>query len=125
MRPCDTPNGSNSLQDLTSNKIYHLFGNRRFHKYKQFGRTSKSKDDNFFQGGEPCPSIGYFSNLRKRARGKPLAPTNHYLDKVHLDIVFGNTIIKLGYRYVILLIERATKYIRFYGVKSLVSKCII
>ena len=30
VRLCETPNGSDSLQDITSNKIYHLFSNRRF-----------------------------------------------------------------------------------------------
>ena len=120
MSPCDTTNGSESLQDLTSYKIYHLFGNLRFCNYEHFSRTSK--DAKFVQGGEPCLSIGEFSNLRKGARGKALAPTNHYLDKVHLEIIFGNTISKMGYRHAILLIDRATKYIWFYGVKSLVSK---
>ena len=109
MRPCDTPNGSDSLQDITSNKIYYMFGKPCFRKYEHFGCTSK--DAIFFQGGESCPSIDKFSNLRKRARGKSLAPTDHYLNKVHLDIVFGDTIRKLGYRYTILFIDRATKYI--------------
>ena len=121
--PCDTPNWFDSLQGIISNKIYHLFGNRRFRNYKHFVCTSK--DANFFQWGGLCPSIGEFYNLRKQALGKALAPTNHYLNKVHLYIIFGCIIIKLGYRYSILLINRATKYIWFYGVKSLVSECII
>ena len=53
---CDTPNGSDSLQDLTSDKIYHLFGNRRFRNYKHIRRVFK--DAKFVQGGEPCPSLG-------------------------------------------------------------------
>ena len=61
VRCCDTPNGSDSLQDLTSDKIYHLFGNRRFRNYEHFGRVSK--DAKFVQGGEPCPSLGKFANL--------------------------------------------------------------
>ena len=107
VRPCDTLNGSDSLQDITSDKIYHQFGKRRFRTYKHFVHTSK--DAKLIQGGEPCPSIVEFSNLRKRARGKYLAPTDHYLDKVHLDIIFGDTISNLGYRYDIHLIDRATK----------------
>ena len=67
VRCCDTPNESDSLQDLTSDKIYHLFGNRRFRNYEHFGRVSK--DAKFVQGGEPCPSLGEFANLRKRDRG--------------------------------------------------------
>ena len=123
VHPCDTPNEYESLQDITSDKIYHLFGNRRFRNYEHFGRTSN--DAKFAQGGELCTSIGKFSNLCKRACSKDLAPTNHYLYKVHLDIFFGDTTSNLGYRYAILLVDRSTKYIWFYSVKSLVSECII
>ena len=87
VRLCETPNGSDSLQDLTSKKIFHLFGNHCFHNYEHFCRTSK--DAKFVQGVEPCPSIGEFSNLCKGARGKSLTTTSHYLDKFHLDIFFG------------------------------------
>ena len=47
--PCDTPDGSESLQYLTSDKIYHLFDNCRFRNYEHFGRTSKVAK--FVQGG--------------------------------------------------------------------------
>ena len=123
VRPCDTPNGSDALQDLTSDKVYHLFGNRRFRQYEHFGRTTK--DAKFVQGGEPCPSIGEFATMNRRKRGKALSPSHHYLDKVHMDIAFGDTISKLGYRYGLLLVDHATKYMWFYGVRSLSSASVI
>ena len=123
VRPCDTPNASDSLQYLTSNKIYHLFGNRRFWNYEHFGKTSK--DAQFVRGGEPCPTIREVANICKRNHGKALPPIKHYLDKVHLDIVVGDTISKLGFRYAVLLIDHATKYLWFYGVRYLVSASII
>ena len=79
----------------------------------------------FVQGGEPCPSIGEFANLKKRKCGKILPPSPHFLDKVHLDIVYGDTISKLGFRYALLLVDCATKYIWLYGFKSLVSECLV
>ena len=100
-----------------------MFGNHSLRNYKHFGRTYK--DAKFVQGGEPCPSIGDFYNLHKRDRGKSLAPNDHYLDKAHLDIVLGNTIRNLVYHYAILITDLATKYIWFYGMKSLVYECII
>ena len=63
VRPCNTPNGSKSLQDLTSEKIYHLFGNRYFRNYEHYGQASK--DAKLVQGGEPCPTIGEFAKIRK------------------------------------------------------------
>ena len=123
VRPCDTPNGSDSLQDLTPDKIYHLFGSRRFRNYEHFSQVSK--DAKFVQGGDPCPSLGEFANLRKRKRGGPLPPSKRYLDKVHLDIVYGDTISKLGFRYALLLIDRATSYVWIYGMRSLLSACVV
>ena len=73
VRQCDTPNVSDSLQDLISDKIYHLFGNRRFRNYDNFGETSK--DTQFVRDGEPCPTIGEFANIRKYNHGKALPPT--------------------------------------------------
>ena len=42
-----------------------------------------------------------------------------------MDIIYGDFISKLGFRYGLLLIDRATKYIWFYGLKSLSSDNII
>ena len=72
VRPCDTPNASDALQDLTADKIYRLFGNRRFRNFETFGATSK--DSKYDKGGEPVTSLGEFANLRKSKRGKVLPP---------------------------------------------------
>ena len=122
---CNTPNPSRSdlLQDLTSTKIYHLFGNHHFCNYEHFGFTSK--DAKFVKGSKPCPSLGKFANLRKRDHGEAFPPSKRYLEKVHLDIVYGNSISKLGFRYALLLVNCATKYIWICGLKSLLSRCVI
>ena len=40
VRCYDNPNGSDSLQDFTSDKTYHIFGNRRFRNYEHLKRVS-------------------------------------------------------------------------------------
>ena len=113
------PNGSDSLQDLTSNKIYHLFSNRCFRNYEHFERISK--DAKFVQGGEPYPSLGEFANLRRRDRGTALPPSMRNLDKIHMDILYGDSKSKLGFRFALLLVGRATKYIWVYDLNNLLS----
>ena len=83
--PCDTPNESDSLQELTSNKIYHLFGNRWLRTYENFWHTFR--DAKFVKGGEPCPLLGKFANIHKQDHGKARPLSKRYLDKVPLDIV--------------------------------------
>ena len=58
-----------------------------------------------FRVAKPCPSLDEFTNLRKRDRGAALPPSKRYLDKVHMDIVYGNSISKLGFRFALLLID--------------------
>ena len=123
VRACDTPNESDTLQHLTSDQIYKLFGNRRFRDYESF--CSASKDCTFIKGGQPIPSIGEFATMRRRKRGKTRAPTPHYLDLVHMDIVYGDVISRLGYRFGLLLVDRATKYIWIFGLRHLTSANII
>ena len=49
-----------------------------------------------------------FANLRKRNCGKALPPSKHYLDKIHLDTLYGHSIRRLGFRFALLLIDHAT-----------------
>ena len=123
VRPCDTPNASDTVTTLTSDRIYRSMGNRRFRSYDRFGQVLQNAK--YINSGEPLQSLGEFANLKRRRRGKVLPPSKKYLDKVHMDIVYGDVISKLGFRYGLLLIDRATKYIWFYGLKSLSSDNII
>ena len=124
VRPCDTPNASDTVTTLTSaDRIYRSMGNRRFRSYDRFGQVLQNAK--YINSGEPLQSLGEFANLKRRRRGKVLPPSKKYLDKVHMDIVYGDFVSKLGFRYGLLLIDRATKYIWFYGLKSLSSDNII
>ena len=53
---------------------------------------------------------GICKPTKTRLRHSP-PPSKRYLDKVHMDIVYGDSISKLGFPFALLLIDRATKYI--------------
>lgn len=123
IRPCDTPNGSDTTRHLTADKIYRLFGHRRFRNYQNF--CLAAKDSKFINGGEPVPSLGEFATIPKRARGAPLPRPRRALERVHIDIVFGDGLGRLGYRYALVLVDRATRYIWVLGLKSLHADALI
>ena len=126
VRPCNTPNGSDIDAELTQDIIYKHMGCRRFKGKRVYQTFAKVWENaSFTDGGKPIQSIGEFSTLNKRKRGQMLPPSKKYLDKVCMDIVYDDVISKLGFCYALVLIDRATKYIWVYGLKSLTSPWII
>ncbi len=109
IQPCDTPNGSDSVRHFTADNIYSLFGNRRFRNYPFF--CSTTKDSKFINGGVPTPALGEYATIAKRKCGDPLPRPLQALAKVHIDIVFGDGLGRLGYRYALLFVDRATQYL--------------
>ena len=71
-------------------------------------------------------SLGSFATIPKAKRGAPLDRTSyHYLDAVHMDIAFGDCVSVGGYRYALILVDRATCYNWAFGLKTLSSECIL
>lgn len=123
IRPCDTPNGSDTTRHLTADQIYRLFGNRRFRNYSNF--CLAAKDSKFIKGGEPVPSLGEFATIPKCAKGLAIPRPTRALEKVHIDIAFGDGLGKLGFRYALIFVDRATRYIWVFGLKSLHADALI
>ena len=66
-----------------------------------------------------CP-LATTPNLRKSNRGKAIDGTKyHYLDKVHVDIGFGDTTAVGGERYCLVLVDRSTSYNWVFALKNL------
>ena len=63
--------------------------------------------------------------MAKRKKGKGITQFRKYLDKVHLDIVHGDCVSLRGFRYALLLVDAATHYTWFFGLKYLTASNII
>lgn len=84
-----------------------------------------AKDSKFINDGEPTPSLGEFATIAKQPKGAPLLTPTKYLQKVHLDIAFGDGLGWLGNRFALILVDQAIQYNWVIGVKSLHSHAII
>jgi len=118
VRPCDTPNPSDTKYTWTAEELHRITGCRRFRNYRHL--IQSSKDGSFVDNGEFPASIGAYATIPKAARGKPIDRTpSKYLDIVHVDIAFGDCMSVGGYKYALIFVDRATRFNWCFGLKSL------
>jgi transposase InsO family protein len=76
--------------------------------------------------GEPAPTLGDFATIPKSPRNtKGLPRPKRYLDSVHMDIGYGDCIGIGGFRYVLVLVDRCTRYCWVYGLTSITGASIV
>jgi hypothetical protein len=75
--------------------------------------------------GELPTTIGDFTTINNPPRGKLIKKHRKFLDKVHMDIVFGDCLSLGGFKYALLLDDVSTRYCWMYGLPSLTSSTII
>ena len=118
VRPCDTPNASETKSHWTSEELHKIMGCRRFRNYQHLIATSK--DGTFFNSGEFPLSLGTYTTIPKSPHGKPIDRTrSKYLDIVHVDIAFGDCASVGGFKFALIFVDRATRYNWCFGLKSL------
>jgi len=124
IRPCNTANASDTKTPWSSEVIYRIMGCRKFRNYKHI--LDASRDGAWVNGGEFPMSLGSYATVPKAKRGTSLDRTSYkFLDAVHMDIAFGDCVSVGGYRYALILVDRATHYNWVFGLKTLSSDCIL
>ncbi|KAL7549847.1 hypothetical protein ACHAWF_013106, partial [Thalassiosira exigua] len=123
VRPCNTPAACESRTKFETLKLHRIFGCRKFKNYKHL--TSASANGTLLHSGELPPSLGDFATIANPPRGKPIKKHRRYLDKVHMDIVYGDCLALGGFRYALLLVDVATRYCWIYGMTSLTSPQVV
>ena len=85
VRPCDTPNASETKSTYTLEELHRLTGCRRFRNYQHI--ISGKKDGILLNTGEFSLSLGTYATIPKAPRGKAIdrLPAK-YLNIVHVDI---------------------------------------
>lgn len=104
-------------------KLHKIFGCRKFKTQSHL--IAASKNASLLAGGELPPTIGDFASITMPNRGKPITKRRKFLDKVHMDIVFGDCMALGGFRYALLLVDVSTRYTWLYGMATVSSADII
>ena len=71
-----------------------------------------------------CFPFAGFAIVANPEKGKTIKKRRKFLDKVHMDIVFGDCVELGGHRYTLLLVNVATRYCWLYSMLSLSSTLI-
>jgi len=115
--PCEHRTSFDSL------KLHKIFGFRRFRNQRLL--TAASSNATLVHTGEFPTSLGDFATIVQSPAGKTIKKRRKYLDKVHLDIVYGDCVSLGGFRYALVLVDVATRYCWLYGLTSLTSRSIV
>eukprot|EP00956_Cyclotella_meneghiniana_P015761 scaffold24459_cov75-Cyclotella_meneghiniana.AAC.2 len=121
--PANTPGPAEQRTTFDPLKLHRIFGCRRFRNQQHV--LAASANAKLVKQGELPATIGDYATINKPDKGKPLTKSRKYLDKVHMDIVFGDCLGLGGYRYALLLVDVATRYCWVYGMQALTSNEII
>ena len=99
-------------------------GCRKFKNFKHLLQVSR--DGEWIDGGKFPPLLDLYATIPKSNRGGTLDKHRYkYLDAVHMDIAFGDCLSVGGFRYALILVDRATRYNWAFGLQSLSSVDII
>ena len=121
--PSATPAPCESRKTFESLRLHRIFGCRRFRNPRHL--TDSAAQAELVHTGELRPTLGDFATIPNPARGKPIKKHRKYLDKVHMDIVYGDCPALGGFRYALLLVDVATRYCWIYGLTSMTSSHIV
>jgi hypothetical protein len=118
VRPCDTPNSSNTKTTYPPEELHRLTGCRRFRNYQHI--ISMTKGGALLNTGEFPLSLGTYATIPKAPHGKAIDRHQaKYLDIVHVDISFGDCVSVGGFKFTLIFVDRATRYNWTFGLKSL------
>ena len=122
--PSSTPAACENRTTFDSLKLHKIFRCRRFRNHKHI-TASSAKNATLISSGPLPPTLGSFATIVNPPAGKSIKKRRKYLDKVHMDIVFGDSLALGGFRYALVLVDVATRYAWVYGMSTLTSAHII
>lgn len=86
--PSYTPGPAENTTAFDSLRVYRMFGCTKFKNQSHL--TAASKNATLIRCSERPSTIGDYTTINNPPRGKPIKKRRKFLDKVHLDIVFGD-----------------------------------
>ncbi len=118
VRPCDTPNSSDTKTTYTPKELHCLTGCRGFRNYQHI--ISTTKDSSLLNTGKFPLSLGTYATIPKAPCGKAIDRHRaKYLNIVHVNIAFGDCVSVGGFKFALIFVNHATCYNWTFSLKLL------
>ena len=119
--PSSTPASFKNRTKLEALNLHRIFRCRQFCNQKHLTAATNASLVNSVL----LPStFGSFSTIVNPPKGKPTKKRRQYLDKFHMEIVFGDCVVLGGHRCALILVDVATRYCWLYGMSYISSTSI-
>ena len=105
--PSSTPAPGKNRTQFDSLNLHRIFGCSKFRNQKYL---TAAKNASRVKSGLLPSTIGSFATIENPTKVKPIKKRRQFLDKVHMNIVFGDCVALSGNRYTLLLVDVATRY---------------
>ena len=103
---CDTDSPPDSLRIFDNLKLHRISGCRRFHNPCHI--TKATNNATLIDTGDLPNTLGEFTTITKEDAGKLAYTYPKFLDKVHMDIIYGDCTSLGEFRYSLLLVDITT-----------------
>ena len=125
IRPTPTdsvPSSAPGVRRLTPDELRMCLGYRNVSDYIRVLPRIASPTVKVVNIIDPTPQLGDVATIERRQRNTtPLPLPNSFGDTVHCDIAYGKRTALTGIKYVLLLVDRATRKKFVYGMQNLTS----
>ena len=104
--PSSTPAPCENRTQFNSLNLHRIFGCRQFRNQKHLTAATNAS---LVNSGLLTSIIGSFATIANPDKRKPINKQRQFLDKFHMDIVFGECVALGGHCYALLLVHVATR----------------
>ncbi len=125
-RPSDKPNPTHTSHRRISNQeLYRYLGFRQLTNLNHFKSCIKDTVT-IINTGEIPKDISQFATITRQKHNKnPIPRPDKFFDVAHMDIGYGDTVAPGGYKYVLLIVDRKTRFSYVFGLKNTKADSIL